>query len=144
MEFYLSGYVLITLDPINVYMENIYIDMWEKVGMMDFLPNCNYPEAYITPTVYINNLTAGYSSDEPSSFVPNVFYYSGPGNITALNVNITNAFGLTTLALATFVVTVESTCTPDDGLIKTYDFHSVHISLKDNAFGSKMNVFVVN
>lgn len=125
-------------------MENIYVDYWKvRAGFM-FFPNCNYPEAFITPNIYVSNYTAFVSSADDASFMPNGFYYSGPGNITVLDLNMTDFYGLSSLALSTFLVSVETNCIPDDGLTKTYELHTVYLSLTDNPFGTKTNMYAIN
>ena len=144
IELYVTGTIVYTQDPVNIHIENVYLDTWNVIAGFMFWPRCNYPEAFTTPTVYVSNFTSFVSSQDSPSFMPNVFYYAGPGNITALNINLTNSFGLSTLGLAVFLMSVEPTCLPDDGLTKTYELHTVYISIKNNPFKAKTNIFAVN
>ena len=39
MDFYLSGTLLFTADPINIHIENINVDLFMQVGGFVFAPN---------------------------------------------------------------------------------------------------------
>ena len=140
----MTGTIVYTQDPVNIHMENIYLDTWNVIAGFMFWPNCNYPEAFTTPTVYVNNFTSFVSSADLPSFMPKVFYYAGPGNITALNINLTNSYGLSIFGLAVFSMSVEPNCLPNDGLTQTYELHTVFISIQDNPLKTKTNIFSVN
>ena len=108
MNYFVTGTILYTQDPVNAHFENLYVDTWEVIAGFMFWPNCNYPEANIIPTINVKNFTAFVSSEDSTNFRPNIFYYSGPGNITAIDVNITDAYGLTNQGLSNFLVSVEA------------------------------------
>ncbi|CAI2378198.1 unnamed protein product [Moneuplotes crassus] len=143
MEFYVTGHIVNTRDPANIYIENLYVDTWNVASGFMFFPWCNYPEAHITPSFYANNFTAFVSSDELTSFRPNIFYYAGPGNVTCTNFNISDVYGLTASPLATFLVFPDVYCDPKDDLIKTIDVDTVYISLPGNEQKANINLIGV-
>ena len=64
MKFATTGYGIFTQDPAGIHMENITVDHSRTFSLLEMtLMQCNYPEAYTTNTVFINNVTQELSSD---------------------------------------------------------------------------------
>lgn len=102
---YLTGGLITTNDPLNVYMENIYIDSYYYSTGMMFVTLCNYPEAYLTPSIVMKNLTADtFDSSEIVDFRSPFLFYTGPGNFTGENFNTTNFFNLASSGTASGVL----------------------------------------
>ena len=144
MDFYLSGTLLFTADPVNIHIENINMDLFMQVGGFVFFPNWNYPGAFVTPTVYVRNFTTYLSAIMNQDLVPVIFYYGGPGNITITDIDITRTFIESVNGITPWVSTTEGTCIPDDGLTKVFNYSNIKISLKDNSFGTRNNNVLVN
>ena len=142
MEFYISGSIATTVDPMNILIENVYADLKDVVRSFFFLTTCNYPEAFLTPTVFFNNFTALISGTQTVSFAPQYLRYAGPGNFSGNNWNLIGMYGLKKAGQATAKVAIGPECLPDDGLIQTFEIHNLEASILNNADLSKMNVFV--
>jgi len=69
-------------DPANINMENIYVDTDNLVSGFYFIPNCNYPEAYLTPSFNIDNITFYATGGTTASNRPILIEYGAPGNVT--------------------------------------------------------------
>ena len=95
MHFSVSGTISFTYDPMNMNMMNIDVDYHRNLGGFDQDMFCNYPEAVLDTTVFVDNIHFYYSSDrqvvpinkqalrsqQPSEFIVNnyrsdVFYYN--------------------------------------------------------------------
>ena len=143
MEFHVTGSIVKTTDPMNIYMENIYADTYDTISGFSFITNCNYPEANLIPTIFFNNITVFVSNSEVKvNFRNSFFFYTGPGNVTATNWNITNVFHLIALGAGNCYFSVTTECNPDDGLIKTFDIHDVITGVPFND-GSRTNVMTI-
>lgn len=57
MSFMTTGYLLFTLDPMSFHAENVYIDHYALMGGFVMRTDCNYPEAYVRGTAFMNNVT---------------------------------------------------------------------------------------
>lgn len=101
--------MLYTIDPVPLRVENITIDTYTLEHGFRMRTNCNYPEAYVTPIVYINNMKVTTSRPRTNGNNPTLFGYSGPGNVTAINVNMEDVYATVTVLRASFVVSLEGT-----------------------------------
>jgi len=106
MEFHISGTVMIVYDPANVYMNDIYVDTDELVLVFSFHPDCNYPEAFLTPVLVMENMTF-YSSDGITVSRPKCFMYRQPGNVTVRNIDLTTAYNQAADGDSHFVVNTD-------------------------------------
>ena len=143
MEFYTSGSIMTSSDPANIYLYNIYVDTDNIIQGFYLLPNCNYPEAYLTPEVKGDNITFVSTEDETADTRPQLLEYVGPGNVSFTNVDLSNIYKDAKAGIAHFKIGVVSTCTPNDGILRTIDFHSFQLSLKDNEKSTKTNMVII-
>ena len=91
-DFNVTGVVSITIDPIAFYMENVLIDNYGLTTAFSFDTQCNYPEAAITNSFYINNITVVENIPRTifdSSYIVNI---AGSSNITATNLHFQGKF----------------------------------------------------
>ena len=63
MHFSVSGTISITYDPLNMNMMNIEVDYYRNQGGFEQYMFCNYPEAVLNTTVYVDNIHFFYSRD---------------------------------------------------------------------------------
>lgn len=49
MEFHVTGSIVKTTDPMNIYMENIYADTYDTISGFSFITNCNYLRQILFP-----------------------------------------------------------------------------------------------
>ena len=87
-SFNLTERILYSVDPLNMYIENVLIDLG-SLSYGIFLPTSwNYPEASKTGMVYVNNITAVHSAErkvhEGTSLIVPVTSY----NISVTNIDI--------------------------------------------------------
>lgn len=143
MELYVTGNIVTSRDPVNIYVENLYVDTYNVVSGFMFWPMWNYPEAHITPSVYVNNFTSFVSNSEVTIFRPNVFYYAGPGNVTGTNINFSDTYGLNANPMATLLIFPDTNWDPKDDLIKTIDIDTVYMSLPGNEQKANINILAV-
>ena len=63
MSFNTTGFLLYSIDPMSFFVENVQIDNHANMGGFVMRISCNYPEAYLNGTVYVNNLFAENTKD---------------------------------------------------------------------------------
>ena len=102
--------MFVSPDPLNLRLEHIIVDAYALRNGIVFRTLCNYPEAALTNEVIVNNYTVVTSSDRKFTDNPSMFYYAGPGNVTASNLNFNNHYVTTTNFKVTFVVSVTADC----------------------------------
>ena len=96
-DFNVTGVVSITIDPIAFHMENVVIDNYALSTAFSFDTQCNYPEAVINNTFYLNNITVVENIPRTifySSYIVNI---AGSSNLTATNLNFSGECLLTNL-----------------------------------------------
>jgi len=144
MEFYISGVIAYSTDPSNIYLENIYIEATNVLRGFTFPVVWNYPEAHLSPVVDVQNLTAEMPSDSDPN-LSTIFQYSGPGNVSLSDIDISNTFtkGTSGVTLSLFYT---SLCVPDDGpsVTQTFSLNRIKTSLKDNNFATKSNMISID
>ncbi|CAI2375458.1 unnamed protein product [Moneuplotes crassus] len=144
IDFYLSGTLVNTNDPANIFIENIYIDTYALAGGFMMVTLCNYPEAYLTPQVTMNNITYDTSHlDEVFTSRPISYLYSGPGNFSGYNWNLTNNFHLVSLGSPSGMVQAAEVCNSDDGALRTVNLDTLYISIPQTSSLSRMNAWGV-
>ena len=129
-------------DPANAYLKNIYVDTDNLVSGFVFIPNWNYPEAYLTPVLDMENITF-YASEGTAETRPKCLDYKGPANITINNVDLTSAYNLASTGDSHFVINISPTWAPNDGLFRNIGIHETKLSLENNTDASKTNVIVI-
>ena len=125
-------------------MDNVKTDTYKLINVFNFITLCNYPEAFLTPTIDIKDFTVFLSDHDDIDFTPPYFLYSGPGNVTATNWNVTGVYNLAAQFEASSFMSVTATCNPEDDLLKVFDINGLTSSLEDNADMSKTNVFAID
>jgi len=126
----MTGTIVYTQDPWNIIMENIIADTWDVFEGFSFNLGWNYPEAFLTPVLQINNMTLFVSSDNLTSYRPIAFLYLGPGNISISNLDLTNIYTLEKSGKTVFRIAQEPDCTPDDGRLQVAQIDNVVSSLR--------------
>ena len=128
----------------NLVIDSVLIDTYKLINIFNFVTLWNYPEAYVTPTFTVNNLTGIRSDRDPEDFVASFIYISSPGNMSFSNWDMRTVYTLSSQLRANTFITVSADCNPDDGLLKTVDIDTVDVSLENNDDFSKTNVFAVD
>lgn len=63
IQWNLHGRILNSVDPLNLYMENIVVDYVKGYGGVRIRPDCNYPEASYFAALNVKNITFYYSGE---------------------------------------------------------------------------------
>ena len=144
MEIYVTGKIMIASDPMNVEYHNVFVDTYQVEDGFNFEPNWNYPEAFLTPTVNIDNFTlhvSNFTDNESNRPIP--LDYTGPGNFSAKNVDLTSLYRNAIQGKGTFIVSVRGGCTPNDGEYRLIYWENMKISLRDNTDHGRTNAMAV-
>ena len=136
MEFYVSGTVVTTLDPLGIIMDNIYIDMTNLIIGFNFDIKCNYPEANKDTMNKITNFTA-YTPPGINPKFSVGYLYSGLGNITMEGINLSQFYTSREFSSPVFAVLAKTECLGEDGLTQTIDVQNMNFSLKENELRTK-------
>jgi len=81
LDIQLTGMILRTLDPMSMYLENVYVDFYAMMGGFFMNIDCNYPEAYLDGLLQSKNLTAENFSARIAPFRAPFIITSGPEDI---------------------------------------------------------------
>lgn len=57
MNIQLTGFILDTVDPMNLHVENVHIDFHAMMGGFVMRTKCNYPEAYLQGNITFDNVS---------------------------------------------------------------------------------------
>jgi hypothetical protein len=98
---------------------------------------CNYPEAYKTPIVYVENFTVTTSTDRTFLNNPSIIGSSLPANMTFINVDVTEHYITLSFITPTIYVTTFPFCIPDDGLVQLVEFSNLTFGMTENDSGQK-------
>ena len=88
MDFHISGRILTSNQPINLHVENVYMDFYGMMGGIYINADWNYPEASIIGNILITNVTAENTQTRITPFLSGILYYAGPANVTVQNTNV--------------------------------------------------------
>ena len=139
VSFSLSGTAFVSNDPLSIYFDSIVIDFCNLINFAQMTISWNYPEAYLTGTFTSNNITVFSSATRTLSAYPNIYYYSGPANVSVSESNLEKYFSQTPgLSNANFFV-ASASWTPNDGNIQLFQFENLTYSLPDNPNGDLYN-----
>jgi len=130
-------------DPLGVEISNINMDLIVLTSGFFFRVEWNYPEADLTAPASFINITSGYSQVYNNEHSPLTFIYTGGGNITVLNIDLTDAFMLLTNGKGTIGIAYETAWIPDDGLTHIVEAHNFTMTLRENLSMAKYNGFVL-
>ena len=86
-DFNVTRIVSIAIDPLDFHMENVVIDHYALSTAFAFKTQCNYPEAAINNTFYINNITVVENIPRTIFYSSFIISISGALNLTATNLN---------------------------------------------------------
>ena len=131
MDFHISGRILTSNQPLNLYVENVYMDFYGMMGGIYINADWNYPEASITGSIVINNVTAVNSQTRIAQLLSGILYYSGPANVTVQNTNVL-IYGSLINDKSQIEIQLNSEWLPNDGNIQTITIQSNVFSLPSN------------
>ena len=85
MNVQITGYIMYSLDPMSLYVENSYFQYDYTMGGFVMESSWNYPEAYINGNVVLNNLTVVDSDTRYAPFMQAILMHAGSENVTVNN-----------------------------------------------------------
>jgi hypothetical protein len=128
-----TGNYIRTSEPLNLVVVNVNIDTYGLYnGFVLYYIFCNYPEAYLTPIIYVENLTVVTSTDRKIINNPWIISSSIPANITYSNVDITDFYSTLSYRRPTLSMKIVPVCIPDDGLVQLIEFTNLTLGMTDN------------
>ena len=92
MDFEITGTLLQAIDPMNVYIDSVTVETYHLISVFNMITLCNYPEAYLTPIIQVNNLKGIRSNVDATEVPPPFFMYGGPGNTTINTLDLRTLF----------------------------------------------------
>ena len=86
MHFNVSGTISMTYDPLSMNLINVDVDYYRNLGGFDMATICNYPEAELDTTIFVDNLTFYYSNGRTvNPVLQNQLRNQQPGNYVVSN-----------------------------------------------------------
>ena len=134
IEIHLTGYFMKSVDPLSLFITNLYMDFYAMMGGFDLNIECNYPEAYLTGNIITNNMTVLNSRTRIAAFRLPFIVSSGPENIHLTNTNVFVGGSLLE-DRASIETVIKSGCLPNDGVIQNLIYDQTTMSMPDNPDG---------
>ena len=90
IDFKSQGRIFQSRNQLNVYFENLDIDMYRNTGGIYLSIRCVYPLPIVNNLLYFNNMTIYFSQDRADGlvFANSAFLHSGDGDVVINNVKI--------------------------------------------------------
>jgi hypothetical protein len=140
VQFYMSGRILLSAEPMNLYVKDVYIDFYGLLGAFYISALWNYPEAQKTGEIYFSNITAVNSQSSIITNLYGILFYSGPANVTVDDANIqiygTQSFGQSQLE---FLITPD--WVPDDDSSQKFSIQNSFFTLPENSKDDRLIKF---
>ena len=143
MDFHISGRILRGIQPMNLFVENVFMDFYGMMGGIYINADWNYPGASITGDIYMNNVTAINSQTRIVQLMNGLLFYSGPANVTIQNSNIL-LYGSLASDRSLIEIQLDNECLPNDENIQTITMNNNLITLPSNPYSDKFIKFYVN
>ena len=139
-----TGTVAISSEPLNGLFENVTIDTYGLREGIDFSISCNYPEASLVNEINFNNLKVITSSERTLFSNPSIVFYSGPGNISVSNSDLTGYYCTLNDVRGTIFYIRSGNCQPDDDILQTHTLNNVSTSSPDlDSRQDRFNILVI-
>ena len=78
IDIQLTGYIMRSIDPLSLYVTNMFIDFYAMMGGFHLNIECNYPEAFLHGEIKTNNITIINSKSRIAPYRTPFFVTSGP------------------------------------------------------------------
>ena len=132
MDFHISGRIFRSYQPVNIYIQNVYMDFYGMMGGIYINSDCNYPEASITGTIFMSNVTAKNSQSRVAEFKAGILYYAGPANVTVQNTNVL-IYGSLSDGRSPIEIQSNSKWSPNDNQLQTITIQYNFFTLASNS-----------
>lgn len=143
LDIQLTGVFLRSFDPMNMYIENVYVDFHAMMGGFHMNIECNYPEAYLNGKLQSYNLTAVNAFTRIAPFRTPFLVTSGPEDIYFVDSKL-YVWGSLQEDRAIVETYVNSGCLPNDGRNHTFTFIRTKMSMSDNPNRNKFTSYYVD
>ena len=143
LDIQLTGMFLRSLDPMSMYIENVYVDFHAMMGGFYMNIECNYPEAYLNGLLRSKNLTAENASTRIAPFRTPFLVTSGPEDIYFEDSSI-YVWGSLSEDRAVIETYVNTDCLPNDDRNHTFTFIRTKMSMADNPDHDKFTSYFVD
>ena len=131
MEFYFSGSLSVSSDPLGLVFENIYVDTTNLISAFFYFTQWNYPEATKYTETKMTNLTMYTPPGRDPILSAGVF--SGLiGNITLKDIDLTQMYNSISKGSGTLTFFMRESCVGDEDIIQSVDIQNMNITIKDN------------
>ena len=135
-----TGFILLTEDPMSLFIENLYIDYHASMGGYVMRTLCNYPEAYLLGKVMLSNVTVENPQERISPMREGFIYNIGPENMTVINSTVLMWSSLTE-DRGNIEKQQIGTCVPDDDLVQQVEVINTYWSLTYNPTQDRFVLF---
>ena len=130
-SFFISGWILLSEDPMNLVFQNIFIDFYSMNGGLYINTDWNYPEASITNSVLLSNITVQNLQNRIAKLATGLFSYTGAANVTVQNVN-SFVFGTKTDNVNIINIEYSPNWVPQDSVPQNFVIQNNYLSLPTN------------
>ena len=130
-NFYISGWILFSEDPMNLIFQNVSIDFYSMNGGIFIDTDWNYPEAEVLNSILISNVILYNSISRVSELISGFLYYTGAANVTVESVNST-IFGTESENVNVIDIEYTSNWDPRDSIIQVFNIQNNYFTLTSN------------
>ncbi|CAI2378783.1 unnamed protein product [Moneuplotes crassus] len=142
-NFNVTGEVVSTHDPYNVYLKNIVVEGYTlRHFVSDWPAQCNYPEAFVHATFFAQNISYVIYKDRTTTKISEFLISSGPSNVTYEDIDMGKFYITPGDGVSACSVGVESSCVPNDEGIQTINFHGFKSQLENHI--APTNKYILN
>lgn len=113
----IAGTILVTYDPLSLYVENVSVDYYQNKGGISLQIKWNYPDADLNGLIYVNNFTLYFSEERTNKDDQfEMLYYQGPGSFVINNftsdIYLENTLTRAVVTIVTNLLWMPETSTP--------------------------------
>ena len=139
-----TGFILNTVDPMSMLIENIDIDYHAMMGGFIMKINCNYPEAYLYGNIKIDNMTLVNRQTRVAPILEGLIVHIGPENLTVTNSYITIYGSLAEDRSIVIKRLILNTWNADIEDVQQVEVSNTYWSLPENPFEDRFNSLFSN
>ena len=136
MYMQITGYILLTRDPMSLLAENMFIDFHATMGGFVMLIGCNYPEAFVNGKVLLNNVTCDNVIKRTAPYRQSLLIEDGPENIT-VNATVMKFYGSNSEDRCQVEKHLNSLWMPNDDSTQIFSFSNGYWTLPSNPSGDR-------
>ena len=143
IDIQLTGYIMRSIDPLSLYVSNIFIDFYAMMGGFHLNIACNYPEAFLHGEIKTNNITIINSKERTAPYRIPFFVTSGPEYVYMNNSNV-YVSGSLLEDRAPIETHSKQECQPDDGERQYMIFDHIIMTLPVNPNNIRFDSYYID